>query len=59
VNEELVNPAPQSPRLPLFQRFSDSLSGILDGFSTLFFCLPFSSLTHVLSSWCNRLIAQK
>jgi hypothetical protein len=59
VNEQFHNPAPQSQRLPLLQRFSDSLSGILDSFSVIFFCLPFSSLTPVLSSWCSRLLAEE
>jgi hypothetical protein len=59
VNQEFDNPAPHSQRLPLLQRFSDSLSGILDSFSVILFCLPFSSLTHVLTSWCSRLLAEE
>jgi hypothetical protein len=56
VNEELLNPAPQSERLTLLSRFSDFLSGLLDGLSFLVFCVSFSTLTHVLSSWWNRLL---
>jgi hypothetical protein len=59
VNEEFDTPAPQPERLPLSSRFSDLLSGILDSFSFTFFFLSFSSLTHLLSSWCNRFLAEE
>jgi hypothetical protein len=67
VSEEILNPAPQpaqelasqAERLPLLSRFSVFLSEILDRFSFLFFCLPFSSLTHLLSSWCSRFLAEE
>jgi hypothetical protein len=62
VSEEFLNPArqpaqqtaPQPERLPLLSRFSDLFSGILDSFSSFFFYLSFSSLTHLLSSWWSR-----
>jgi hypothetical protein len=50
---------PQAERLPLLSRCSSFLSEILDSFSFLFFCLPFSSLTHLLSSWCSRFLAEE
>jgi hypothetical protein len=63
VSEELLNsaqqPAPQTGRLALLSRFSDSISDVLDGFSFLFFCLPFSSLTCLLTSWCSRFLAEE
>jgi hypothetical protein len=67
VSEELLNPAEQSGQqtaeqpecLALPSRSVVFLSDVLDSFSFLFFCLPFSSLTHLLSSWCSRLIAEE
>jgi hypothetical protein len=59
VNEEFTNPAPQPERPPLLSRFSDLLSGILDSFSFAFFCLSFSSLTHLLGSWWSRFLAEE
>jgi len=59
VNEEDVNPAPQPERKPLLSRFSDLLSEVLDKFSFAFFCLSFSSLTHLLTSWCSRFLAEE
>jgi hypothetical protein len=67
VSEETLNsarqpaqdPAPQVERLPLLSRFSFFLSEVLDRFSFLFFCLPFSSLTHLLTSWCSRFLAEE
>jgi hypothetical protein len=63
VSEEILNPAEpsagQSEGLPLFSRLSVFLSEILDSFSFLFFCLPFSSLTHLLTSWCSRFLAEE
>jgi len=59
VNEGIDNPVRQLDELTLFSRFSDLLSGILDSFSFLFFCLSFSSLTHVVGSWCSRFIAEE
>jgi hypothetical protein len=59
VNEEVNTPALQPEHLPLFSRFSDLFSGILDSFSFLFFCLSFSSLTHLFTSWCSRFLAEE
>jgi len=59
VNEEIVNPASQPERLALLSRFSDLLSGSLDSFSSFFFYLSFSSLTHQLSSWWSRFLAEE
>jgi len=59
VNEEFVNPAPQPERKPLLSRFPDLLSEVLDSFSFAFFCLSFSSLTHLFTSWCNRFLAEE
>jgi hypothetical protein len=63
VSEELLNsaqqPTPPGVGLALFSRFSDSASEILDSFSFLFFCLPFSSLTCLLTSWCSRFLAEE
>ncbi len=67
VSEEILNlgqqsvqeSAAQAERLPLLSRLSLFLSEILDSFSFLFFCLPFSSLTQLLSSWCSRFIAEE
>jgi hypothetical protein len=54
VNEEFTNPATQPERPALLSRLSVLLSGILDAFSSFFFYLSFSSLTHLLGSWWNR-----
>jgi hypothetical protein len=35
------------------------VSGILDTLSYFFFCLSFSSLTHLLGSWWNRFLAEE
>jgi len=43
----------------LASQFSGLLSGILDNFSFLFFCVSFSSLTHLLGSWCSRFLAEE
>jgi hypothetical protein len=51
--------APQPEPLPLFSRISDLLSDILDSFSSSFFCLSFSSLTHLLSLWWSRFLAEE
>jgi hypothetical protein len=63
VSEEILNSAQQSARQlehpPLSSRFSDFFSGILDRFSSLFFYLPFSSLTHLLTSWWSRFLAEE
>jgi hypothetical protein len=67
VSEEILNlgqqparePALPDERLPLLSRLSLFLSETLDSFSFLFFCLPFSSLTQLLSSWCSRFIAEE
>jgi hypothetical protein len=68
VSEEILNSAqqttPPGEALALLSRFSDSrfsdsASQILDSFSFLFFCLPFSSLTCLLTSWCSRFLAEE
>jgi hypothetical protein len=63
VSEEILHPAQQpaqqSERLVLLSRSSVLFSGILDSFSSFFFCLSFSSLTHLLSSWCSRFLAEE
>jgi hypothetical protein len=59
VNEEISNPAPQAERPTLLSRVSDLLSGLLDSFSSLFFCLSFSSLAHLLGSLWNRFLAEE
>jgi hypothetical protein len=63
VNEEILNPAQQTAaqpgETPLLARSSELLSGILDSFSSFFFCLSFSSLTHLLGSWWNRFLAEE
>jgi hypothetical protein len=71
VSEESLNPAQQPApqpgqqptrqpeRLPLLSRSSFFLSGILDSFSSFFFYLSFTSLTHQLSSWWSRFLAEE
>jgi hypothetical protein len=59
VNEEFTTPATQAERQAQLSRFSVLLSGVLDSFSSFFFCLSFSSLTHLLSSWCSRFLAEE
>jgi hypothetical protein len=59
VNEELANPAVKPERQALLSRFSDLLSEVLDSLSFAFFCLSFSSLTHLLGSWWNRFLAEE
>jgi hypothetical protein len=72
VNEEILNPAKQFARpaerltslsqtslsQPSLSQLSVFVSGILDSLSYFFFCLSFSSLTHLLGSWWNRLSAE-
>ncbi len=53
VQQSAQEPAPAPERLSLLTQSSVFLSEILDSFSFLFFCLPFSSLTHLVSSWCQ------
>jgi len=45
--------------LALASRFSGLVSGVLDSFAFFFFCLSFSSLTHLLGSWWNRFLAEE
>jgi hypothetical protein len=73
VNQEILNPAKQfarqSERLtslsqtslpqPSLSQLSIFVSGILDSLSYFFFCLSFSSLTHLLGSWWNRFLAEE
>ena len=73
VNEEIHHPgkqfARQSERLtslsqlslsqPSLSQLSVFVSGILDSLSYFFFCLSFSSLTHLLGSWWNRFLAEE
>jgi len=59
VSEEFVNPATELERLSLLSRFSVLLSDVLDSFSFLFFCLSFSSLTHLFTSWWSRFLAEE
>jgi hypothetical protein len=63
VSEESLHPeqqpTPQPERLPLVTRSSFLLSGILDSFSSFFFYLSFSSLTHLLSSCWSRFLAEE
>jgi hypothetical protein len=62
VNEEILNPAKhsaeQSEGLTLSSRSSTFLAGLLDSLSFLFFCVSFSSVTHLLGSWWNRFSAK-
>jgi len=62
VSEEILNPGKQfarpSERLTSLPQLSVFLSGILDSFSYFFFCLSFSSLTHLLGCWWNRFLAE-
>jgi hypothetical protein len=44
---------------PSLSQLSIFVSGILDSLSYFFFCLSFSSLTHLLGSWWNRFIAEE
>jgi hypothetical protein len=55
-DEGCGNSEPQSDHLTLLSRSSVFLSGALDSFSVLLFCLPFSSLSQLLSSWCSRFL---
>jgi hypothetical protein len=71
VSEEFLNPVEQPAqqtaqqtasrpeRLPLLSRFPFFLSEILDSFSSCFFYLSFSSLTHLLVSWWSRFLAEE
>jgi hypothetical protein len=63
VNEEFLNleqeSAKQTGGLPLLSRTSVLFSAILDSFAFAFFCLSFSSLAHLFSSWCSRFLAEE
>jgi hypothetical protein len=43
----------------LLAQLSVLVSGVLDSLSYFFFCLSFSSLTHLLGSWWNRFLAEE
>jgi hypothetical protein len=63
LSEEILHSAQQHAQQleppVLLSQSSILLSGILDTFSSFFFCLSFSSLTHLLSSWWSRFIAEE
>jgi len=73
VSDRILNPAEQFAReperltsltqasltQPSLTQLSVFVSGILDGLSYFFFCLSFSSLTHLLGSWWNRFSAEE
>jgi hypothetical protein len=63
VDEEVLNPAPQSlsqdVALRPLSHFSILLTAILDSFSFALFCLSFSGLTQMLTSFYSRLFAQE
>jgi hypothetical protein len=67
VSEELFISAPeaeaqttsQPDELPSSSRSSDLIPGILDVFSSSFFCLPFSTVTYMLGCWWNRFLAEE
>jgi uncharacterized PurR-regulated membrane protein YhhQ (DUF165 family) len=63
VNENSTNLGQQCAahvdRLALASRFSVLVSGVLDSFAFFFFCLSFSSLTHLLGCWWNRFLAEE
>jgi hypothetical protein len=68
VNQEILNPAKQFARQPerlmslsqpSLAQLSVLVSGVLDSLSYFFFCLSFSSLTHLLGSWWNRFLAEE
>jgi hypothetical protein len=68
VSEEILNPGKQFARpsegltslsQPSLSQLSVFVSGILDSFSYFFFCLSFSSLTHLLGCWWNRFLAEE
>jgi hypothetical protein len=59
VSQEFANPAPQTESAPPLSRVSALASAALDSFSFLFFCLSFSSLTHLLGSLWSRLLAEE
>jgi hypothetical protein len=50
---------PQVDDLPSSSRPSDLIPGILDVFSSSFFCLPFSAVTYMLGCWWNRFLAEE
>jgi hypothetical protein len=59
VNQTVENLEPQSPRRPPLDHISESVTAAINAVSILLFCLSFTSLTHLLTSWCDRLIAEK
>lgn len=59
MSEEFLNPAQQPKRPKLLFRFTGLLSGVLDSVSLLFFCLTFSSLTHLLGSLWSSFLAEE
>jgi len=59
VSEQLAIPAAEPERLVLLSRCSVFLAGVLDSVSFLFFCLSFSSLTYLLSSWWDRVLPEE
>jgi hypothetical protein len=59
VNEESIDSVPLPERLTPLSRFPGFVSAALDTFSFLFFCLSFSSLTHVVGAWWSRWLAEE
>jgi len=59
VTEQLAIPAAEPERLTLLSRCSVFLAGVLDSVSFLFFCLSFSSVTHLLSSWWDAVLPEE
>ncbi len=59
MHEEFASPEqPSKPPTPYF-RFTSSLSGIVDSFSSAFFFMTYSSLAHLAHTiWC-RLTAEE
>ena len=57
--EDFSNSAAGSEPGSLYFRSSVFLSGILDSFAFLFFCLSFSSLTHMLGALWYRFSGEK
>jgi hypothetical protein len=55
LNNAKENPLLSGQRSPLLKRIPDYFSAALESSSFLLFCLPSSSIPHLITTWWHRL----
>jgi hypothetical protein len=61
VDQEILHPAQAVPVVATVEpisQFSELLSATIDRLSSVLFCVSFSGLTHLITSWWCRFFAQ-